>query len=239
MVNATVIKSEPLKISGITRIALLAVGNKEAALLWMMVDRFMAENFVIGVAASADMAILDGDAVDFPDAFASWSADHPNAPCVVLTDAPVQQSPDGRVFYVSKPIHAPDLVSKLNKVGAQIRAAKATQAEANVAAAAVEVASPVVPPVRKPVPLKAVVPPVVSDERTRLQAAGASSSAGPHATAQPAPKEVLSVDICMATDPFEVFDTIGVSTDVLGTIGVGQRPAVPGGSALPSMRASA
>jgi hypothetical protein len=109
-------KETKTKAASISRLALLAVGNKEAALLWMMVDRFMADDFIIGVAATADIAILDGDADGFAGALAGWQADRPGAPAVVLRSAPVEETTG--VVNIAKPLAARELASVLNRLRA-------------------------------------------------------------------------------------------------------------------------
>jgi hypothetical protein len=102
-----------LKSSAITRLALLAVGNKEAALLCMMVDRHIGEDFVIGLPASADIAILDGDAEGYRDALDTWRADRPGAPAVVLSAGSFSPSPG--VVHIRKPLQASELAAVLNE----------------------------------------------------------------------------------------------------------------------------
>ena len=73
--------------SASTRIALLAVGNKDASLLWNLVDRFLAKDFVIGVSANADIAILDSDAHGFRETLRDWQATRPGMPAIVVNGA--------------------------------------------------------------------------------------------------------------------------------------------------------
>jgi hypothetical protein len=179
------------KSSTITRLALLAVSNKDAAPLSMMVDRHIAKDFVIGVPASAHIAILDADGDGFREALAQWQADHPGAPAVVLCSNLSEKSHG--VVHVRKPLQLLELASVLG----ELRSGGHKQA-------------PMSPPARvQPLPVRAqaqarlAIPaplPRFVDRKSELAS------------------DVLSVDICMSMDPVEVLDTLGFKTDISGNL---------------------
>jgi hypothetical protein len=136
----------------VTRVALIAIGNKDAAQLWMMIDRFMAEEFAIGVSANADIAVLDADAHGFQEAFRDWRTGHPGAPAIVFTSNPAPQIHD--VAYVRKPLNVSEMITVLGRVGSRVR-----------------------------------------NDRNLSNG-------------------IVSVEVCMDTDPGQVLDSIGITTDI-------------------------
>jgi hypothetical protein len=139
----------------ITRIALLAIDSKDASQLWNIVDRFLAKDFVIGVSTNADVAIMDSDAHGFAETLRDWQATHAGAPAVAFSVDTKPDRPD--LVHVRKPLHVPELIAVLGKLGHRVREQRA-------------------------------------------------ASTG-----------VVTVDICMSTDPMQVLDTIGIATDISGS----------------------
>jgi len=107
----------------VRRVALLATGERDAALLTMMVERMLVGKFRIGEAGSADVAIIDADAANGREALAKWRAMHPSAPCVLLgLKPPTDLARESGVAYVRKPISIPDLIHALLDLAGRIEA---------------------------------------------------------------------------------------------------------------------
>ncbi len=97
-----------------TPFAILAAGGRDAALLGMVFQRFLAESFTPASASGAAIAIIDRDAAEGASALADWQARHPRSPALLLTLAPGEASPF--VAYVRKPINVESLVRTLKQL---------------------------------------------------------------------------------------------------------------------------
>jgi hypothetical protein len=168
-----------------TPVALLAVGNRDSALLELMLQRFLRDEFVIVPAARAAMVIIDGDSAGGAEALAHWLARCRSAPTIVLTLQP--QVNTANVIYIRKPINIHTLIDMLSEL----------RPFARRPAIAVEMAQP-----------RAEAAASFSSEPEVL--AHAAASPGPIVVGDEDSNRVVSVEICMSNDLDEIFSASDV-----------------------------
>jgi hypothetical protein len=167
-----------------TRITLLAVGSRDAALLELMLQRFLRNEFVIVPAATAEMAIVDGDSSGGPQALAEWQARCPAAPTVVLSLQAQENSEN--VIYIRKPINIHTLIDMLSELRPYARnRVPAVDAERSCAMSAA---------------------PADAKPRNLPHAA----TEGPIVVGDEGSNDVVSVEICMSNDLDEIFSASDV-----------------------------
>ena len=117
-----------------TPIALLACGSRDTTVLEMILQRFLAGEFVVVPASRASMAIIDGDSAGAQKSMTTWRQHQPQAVTVVLTLQPGKD--EGGLVHFLKPIDVDGLVAVLKKAKKALadRPAPAVPAPATAAA---------------------------------------------------------------------------------------------------------
>jgi hypothetical protein len=161
----------------LTRLALLATSRRDTALLELLTERFLAREFTIVPPDQAEMAVIDGDAESGRQAMVEWQRDRPTAPLVILMLRP-QSNGDGFV-YVQKPINVDALINTM-------RGLRCWRGVRTTVAQPVHVAPPSNPPMQFPRPI------IISAQRSFTPFAS---------IAEDVPGTMVSVEICMSSDP--------------------------------------
>jgi hypothetical protein len=196
--NPAATKSSP------TRVALLAVGPRDAALLELMLQRFLGEDFVLVAQDQAEMAIVDGDAANGVSTLARWQERKQLAPIIVLSLQARTNS--ANVTYIRKPINIHNLIDTLSELRPYARRAS------SVALASIEMSS-----AAKQVPSATTAPDPVSKD-------------GPVVVGDDESNKVVSVEICMSSDLDEIFsasDVHGPGLAPTAICGASQAHAAP------------
>jgi hypothetical protein len=165
-----------------TRIALLAVSQRDRAILELMIERFLAREFVISPRDQADMALIDGDAESGRNAVSDWQHLRPAAALVILTLRP---QPNGNgLAYVAKPIDVATLIEAMR--GLRTWSGGSTTLARPARSAPQPKESPALAPLQFPRPI--LIP-------SRQAFVPFRSSAGEGFG------NMVSVEICMSSDP--------------------------------------
>jgi hypothetical protein len=162
-----------------TRITLLAVGSRDAALLELMLQRFLRNEFVIVPEATAEMAIVDGDSGLGPQALEEWQIRCPRAPTIVLSLQPKENSET--VIYIRKPINIHTLIDMLS----ELRPFTRYQARA--------------------VDTRGAPDALTATDNVKPRSIPQAATEGPIVVGDEGSNSVVSVEICMSNDLDEIF----------------------------------
>ena len=198
-----------------TPIALLAVGRRDRALLEMMLQRFLRNEFIVVDAKDALMAIVDCDSSEGMDALREWQTMKPDAPTLMLALRPLHT--DARTVTVLKPINIHTLIDMLSELRPlALRAAtSAVKPSVVLDEARVEEQKRPLPVaeelVAQPKPKTNVLPlpyprpiPIPAAMEQSLRSPGLVPVGGE------AENQVISVEICMSDDLDEIFQASGI-----------------------------
>ena len=167
-----------------TRVCLLAVGSRDAALLDLMLQRFLRVEFAVAPRALAEMAIVDCDASDGKEALRQWQLQRPHSPALVLSLQEIESAP--LVYPIRKPINIHTLVDTLSEIRPLARRGDAASRLA---------------------PIQSATPAEPSSAKCSSQ----GPDSAPGTVEEAVTTDVVRVEICMSENLDEIFAASNIS----------------------------